>query len=52
MQRSTAKHQTEPEESCGRVQDKSEQAGEVKDTIEDLQSQLTWSHRGSKNLGH
>jgi hypothetical protein len=30
MQRPTAKHQAEPEESCGRVEDRIEQAGRVK----------------------
>ena len=32
MQRPTAKHQVEPGESCGRVRDRSWQAGGVKDT--------------------
>lgn len=51
MQRPTDKHQMELRESCGGEGDRLGQAGVSRKPQEDLQSQPTWGHGGSQNLG-
>jgi hypothetical protein len=49
-QRPTAKHQAELGKSCGKVVGRTEQAGGVQITTEDLRSQLTRDHEGSQRV--